>query len=191
MRSVCVFCGSRRGKKLEYASSTRELAGILVEHNVRLIYGGGNVGLMGILADAFLELGGWVEGVIPKVLLGKEMAHRGLSRLHVVESMHQRKALMASLSDAFIALPGGIGTLEELFEIWTWEKIYYHQKPIGVLDVGDYYRPLRIFLKGMVEEGFLPGSLLSQIVWESCPQRLWEGMLTQASRKSGQKRINS
>ncbi len=139
MKSICVYCGSSPGNLPYYADAARDLAQKLVERGIGLVYGGGNVGLMGVLADETMRLGGHVTGVIPSALLEKEVGHRGLNQLHVVNNMHERKAMMAELSEGFIAMPGGIGTLEELFEVLTWSQLGYHDKPIGILNAGGYY----------------------------------------------------
>jgi uncharacterized protein (TIGR00730 family) len=154
--SLCVFCGSSTGGRPEYALAARELGRLLTQRGIRLIYGGGNVGLMGVLADEVLSRGGQVIGVIPRRLVERELAHAGATEMHVVGSMHERKALMAELADAFLALPGGIGTFEELLEIATWAQLRLHNKPIGLLDVGGYYRPLIALLANASHEGFLP-----------------------------------
>ena len=137
MRRVCVFCGSSPGARPEYAEAAEEVAGLLAAEGIGLVYGGGAVGLMGRLADAILSRGGEATGVIPRALVDREIGHTGLSDLRVVESMHERKALMAELSDAFVALPGGLGTLEELFEVYTWAQLGLHQKPCALLAMGD------------------------------------------------------
>ncbi len=155
MQSLCVFCGSMAGARPEYAAAARGLGRLLAERGVRLVYGGGKVGLMGVLADAALAGGGEVMGVIPEHLMAKELGHAGVSELRIVASMHERKALMAELSDAFVALPGGIGTLEELLEIVTWAQLGLHAKPCGLLDVCGYYRPLLEMLATAAAEGFL------------------------------------
>lgn len=155
MKSICVYCGSSPGNSPEYTEGARDLAKVLVERGIGLVYGGGNIGLMGVIADETLRLGGHVTGVIPAALLEKEVGHRGLSQLHVVSNMHERKAMMAELSDGFIAMPGGIGTLEELFEVLTWSQLGYHDKPIGILNAGGYYVGLLGFIRHMVEQGFL------------------------------------
>jgi len=152
---VCVFCGSNRGARQDYVHAARSLAAALVRQRLALVYGGGRVGLMGELADAMLAAGGDVIGVIPRNLLLREVGHAGLYDLRVVETMHERKMLMADLSDAFIALPGGLGTLEEVFEIWTWAQLGIHRKPVGFLDVAGYYRGLMSFLDRGVEEQFI------------------------------------
>jgi uncharacterized protein (TIGR00730 family) len=155
MKSICVYCGSSLGAKPVYAEAVRAFARSLVEAGCTLVYGGGRVGLMGALADEVLAAGGHAVGVIPELLLDKEVGHRGLSELHVVPDMHQRKKMMADLSDAFVALPGGAGTLEELFEVYTWAQLGYHAKPIGLLDIDGYYAPLVAMLMHTVREGFM------------------------------------
>lgn len=156
LRRVCVFCGSSSGARPEYAGAARGLGRLLAARGIGVVYGGASVGTMGALADAALEAGGSVEGVIPRVLVDREVAHRGLSELHVVGSMHERKARMAELADAFVTLPGGVGTMEEFFEVWTWGMLGIHGKPFGLLDVAGYFRPLTALLDHMVTEGFLP-----------------------------------
>ena len=155
MNAVCVYCGSSYGAKPAYAEATRQLAVALAERNLRVVYGGASAGLMGLLADTVLEHGGEVAGVIPRVLVDREVAHRGLTELHVVESMHERKAKMAELSDGFVALPGGIGTLEELIEVYTWSYLGIHSKPLGLVNTDGYYDGLTAFLDHSVTEGFL------------------------------------
>lgn len=157
MRSIAVFCGSAAGVRPSYAAAARAFAGALADRGMSLVYGGGSVGLMGILADAALARGVAVDGVIPRHLNDLEIGHRGLTRLHVVDSMHERKALMADLCDGFVALPGGIGTMEELFEVYTWGQLGLHPKPVALLDVDGYYAPLVRFLDHTVTEGFLRG----------------------------------
>ena len=155
MRRICVFCGSSRGSRAEYAAAADEMGRELVRGNIGLVYGGGNVGLMGIVADAVLRAGGEAQGVIPEHLMAREIGHKGLTKLHVVRSMHERKALMADLSDAFIAMPGGYGTLEEFCEVITWSQLGLHAKPCGILNVLEYYTPLLRMLDHAVEEQFL------------------------------------
>ncbi|WP_437751962.1 TIGR00730 family Rossman fold protein [Sorangium sp. So ce1389] len=155
---ICVYCGSSPGASPAYREAAVGLGELLAARGIGLVYGGGRVGLMGAVADAVLARGGEVTGVIPHFLNQREIEHRGLTELHVVETMHERKAKMAALSDAFIALPGGIGTLEELFEIWTWTQLGSQEKPVGLLDVQGYYRPLIVFLDHVVSEQFMkPG----------------------------------
>ena len=155
LRSICVFCGARPGHDPAHAAAAVTLGRTLAEQGIRLVYGGGAVGLMGIVADAALAAGGEVIGIIPQSLEHSEIGHSGLTRLEVVDGMHARKARMAELSDAFIALPGGLGTLEELFEVWTWGQLGYHQKPLGLLEVNDFFGKLCIFLDHLVSEGFV------------------------------------
>jgi uncharacterized protein (TIGR00730 family) len=156
MKSVCVYCGSRIGANAVYEQRAAALGTRLAGEGLALVYGGGNVGLMGVLADAALAAGGEVIGVIPEQLVGWEVAHDGLTRLEVVASMHERKARMFELSDAFVALPGGFGTLDEMFEMLTWRQLGLGDKPCGFLDVDGFYAPLIAMLERMVEEGFLP-----------------------------------
>ncbi|MGA7631920.1 MAG: TIGR00730 family Rossman fold protein [Terriglobales bacterium] len=155
MKRICVFCGSSPGSRPEYRAAAEEMGAELVRKNVALVYGGGDVGLMGIIADAVLKAGGQVQGIIPENLMAREIGHKGLTKLHVVRSMHERKALMADLSDAFIAMPGGFGTLEEFFEVLTWTQLGLHAKPCGMLNVLGFYTPLLAMLDHAVEEGFL------------------------------------
>ena len=155
MKRICVFCGSSPGSRPEYRAAAEEMGAELVRKNVGLVYGGGDVGLMGIIADAVLKAGGQVQGIIPENLMAREIGHKGLTKLHVVRSMHERKALMADLTDAFIAMPGGFGTLEEFFEVLTWTQLGLHAKPCGMLNVLGFYTPLLAMLDHAVEEGFL------------------------------------
>jgi uncharacterized protein (TIGR00730 family) len=155
LRCVCVYAGSRSGRRQAFARSARQLGGLLAQRGVQIVYGGGGAGLMGALADAALDAGGRVVGVIPAHLVGREVAHKGLTELVVVGSMHERKAQMAARAQAFIALPGGTGTLEELLEMFTWVQLGLHHKPIGLLNVEGYYRHLLAFLDGAVAEGLL------------------------------------
>lgn len=155
MKSICIYCGSSPGKSPAYLAAARELGRELAARGLRLVYGGASVGLMGAVADAALEAGGKVVGVIPRSLAMRELAHSGLDELFVVESMHERKAKMAELSSGFIALPGGWGTLEELFEILTWAQLGLHEKPCGILNVADYYDHLGAFLEHAFRERFV------------------------------------
>jgi uncharacterized protein (TIGR00730 family) len=155
LHRVCVFCGSSPGARPEYADAAGAVGRLLAGSGITLVYGGASVGLMGVLADATLQAGGRVIGVIPRALVNQEIAHTGLTELRVVESMHERKAEMADLSDGFLALPGGLGTLEELFEIWTWGNLGYHQKPCGLLNTSEYYTSLLKFVDDMVVEKFV------------------------------------
>ena len=176
---VCVFCGSSAGRHASYADAARAFGALLSGSGVGLVYGGAAVGLMGAVADAALAAGGEVIGVIPKALVAHEVAHHGLSELHVVGSMHERKALMAELADAFVALPGGIGTLEELFEVWTWAQLGMHAKPCGLLDVDGYYARLCEFLDQVVEQGFLKPVHRALLVVERDPEVLMRRLQTQ------------
>ena len=155
MRRICVYCGSNLGAKPVYATVARDLAEILVRHDIELVYGGASKGIMGVIADRVLELGGKAHGVIPKLLVEKEIAHEGLTEQHIVTSMHERKSMMAALSDGFIALPGGFGTLEELIEILTWAQLRFHDKPCGLLNVQGYFDHLLSYLDHAEAEGFL------------------------------------
>jgi uncharacterized protein (TIGR00730 family) len=155
LTSIAIFCGSSFGNDPAYAEAARHTGRTLAERGIDVVYGGGHVGLMGVVADAALEAGGRVVGVIPRQLDDRELAHRGLTELYVVESMHERKALMAELSDAFIALPGGAGTLEEIAEQWTWAQLTIHAKPCGFLDVARFWSPMRDMLDSMVGSGFV------------------------------------
>jgi uncharacterized protein (TIGR00730 family) len=155
LRRVCVYAGSSPGARPEFAAAARTLGTLLAQRGVGVVYGGGHVGLMGALADAALAAGGEVIGVIPHALVAKELGHPGVTQLHAVETMHERKARMAAESDAFIALPGGIGTLEELFEALTWLQLGFHAKPVGLLNVCGFYDPLLVFLERMEEERFI------------------------------------
>lgn len=158
MKSICVFCGANPGNDPVYAAGARAVGVEIARRGLTLVYGGGAVGLMGVVANAALEAGGEVHGVIPRALREKEIGHNDLTRLEVVDTMHIRKARMAELSDGFIAMPGGIGTFEELFEIWTWGQLGIHQKPLGLLNIAGFYDPLAAFLDGTVEAGFQVGS---------------------------------
>ena len=155
MQRICVYCGSNSGSRPEYAEAARDLANVLVRHDLELVYGGADKGIMGVIADEVLALGGKVHGVIPKMLCEKEVAHQNLTELHVVASMHDRKSMMAALSDGFIAMPGGFGTLEEIIEIITWGQLKFHDKPCGLLNVEGYFDHLLAYLDHASAEGFL------------------------------------
>jgi uncharacterized protein (TIGR00730 family) len=163
VKRVLVFCGSSPGLRPEYAECATELGRVLAARDLEVVYGGARVGLMGALADSALAAGGKVIGVIPGRLVEHEIAHAGLTKLHVVETMHERKALMAELSDAVIAMPGGSGTLDELFELFTWKQLGLHRKPIGLLDATGYWQPLLAFLKHAVNERFLRAEYLEDL----------------------------
>ena len=169
---ICVFCGSASGRGSGYASAAAELGRLLAERGITLVYSGASVGTMGILADATIAAGGEVIGVIPGDLVDRELAHQSLTELRVVGSMHERKALMAELSDGFLALPGGTGTLDELFEIWTWAQIGLHDKPIGLVDTAGFYQPLLRMVDHLAAEGFLKTDYRTLIQVSSDPATL-------------------
>ncbi len=193
MRRICVFCGSNAGARSEYAEAVRALAAILVERKLGIVYGGGNVGLMGVLADAALGRGGEVIGVIPRKLVDKEVAHRGVTELRIVETMHERKALMNDLSDAFIALPGGFGTLDEFFEVLTWSQLGFHGKPCALLNVAGYYDRMLAMLDHAVTERLLRPAHRELVIADTDPLRLVQrlGALSPApkGRQADAKRI--
>jgi hypothetical protein len=172
MRRICVFTGSSPGARKTYAAAARKLGQVLVEQRCELVYGGANVGLMGVLADAVLEAGGRVVGVIPKGLVAWEVAHDGITELRVVASMHERKLVMSELADGIIALPGGLGTLEELFEMLTWAQLGLHGKPCGLLNVSGYYDKLLAFLDDSVAERFVAREHREMLLSEEDPQTL-------------------
>ena len=172
LTSVCVFCGASTGTLPAYREAAVALGRALAERKLTLVYGGGAVGLMGIVADAALAAGGEVIGIIPQSLKDKEIGHNGLTRLEVVDGMHARKARMAELSDAFIALPGGLGTFEELFEVWTWGQLGYHGKPLGLLEVNGFYSKLTAFLDHVVGEGFVRSQHRDMLQTSESPQDL-------------------
>jgi uncharacterized protein (TIGR00730 family) len=181
-RSVCVFCGSQPGGRPEYADAARELAALLARRSIELVYGGGHVGLMGALADAALAAGARVTGVIPRHLLRPELAHRGLSELLVVDSMHERKRRMADHSDAFVVLPGGYGTLEEMFEMVTWLQLQLQAKPVGILDIEGYFQPLLAFLRHAADEGFIRAEHWDLLIVEHTPELLLDRLELHADR---------
>jgi uncharacterized protein (TIGR00730 family) len=178
MKRICVFCGSNPGRRPAYRAAAIALGHLLVERDIGLVYGGGNIGLMGIIADAVLEKDGSVIGVIPKILTEQELAHQGIPDLRVVKSMHERKALMADLSDGFIALPGGFGTFEEFCEIVTWSQLGLQEKPCGLLNVENYYQPLLSLFDRAVEEGFLMPENRKIVLAHSEPTMLLDALLT-------------
>lgn len=178
MQRICVFCGSSMGKNGAYRDAAAALGRLLAREGIGLVYGGASVGLMGTVADAALAAGGEVIGVIPRALEAKEIAHAGLSALNVVETMHERKALMAELSDGFIALPGGMGTFDEFFEVVTWAQLGIHAKPFGLLNVAGYYDQLTAFLAHAVAEGFVKNELREMIAVEERPEALLERFRT-------------
>lgn len=174
MKSLCVYCGSAIGAAPAYPQAARDLAKTMTESNIALVYGGGNVGLMGVLADEVMRLGGEVTGVIPKALVNKEVGHAGLTRLHIVKDMHERKAMMAELADGFVALPGGLGTLEELFEMLTWSQLGFHAKPIGVLNVDGFYDALVGMVQHLVAQQFVKPEHAALMIVESDSAALLE-----------------
>ena len=180
--NICVYCGSRAGARSSYADSARTLGRLIAELGHGLVYGGGDVGLMGIVADAVLAAGGPVVGVIPQALVQREVGHQHLTEQHVVPDMHTRKRMMAERADAFIALPGGIGTLEELYEVWTWRQLGYHDKPVGLLNVDGYYDDLLRFMDRCVSEGFLDASQRAMPCVDTDPGRLLDRVLAEAAR---------
>jgi len=178
MNRICVFSGSSLGRHDRYRTSAAELGALLAERQIGLVYGGAAVGLMGAIADSVLAAGGEVIGVIPRALAEREVAHTGLPDLRIVDSMHERKALMAELSDAFIALPGGIGTFEELFEVWTWTQLGAHAKPCGLLNTLGFYDGLLTFLDHVVGESFLKPVHRQMLLSSDSPTALLDGLLT-------------
>lgn len=175
--SVCVFCGSANGVSSEYVDATTAFAREAVKRGLRIVYGGASVGLMGALASSALAAGGEVVGVIPRALVEREIAHTGLTALHVVDTMHERKATMARLADAFVALPGGLGTLEELFEVWTWGYLGLHAKPYGLLNVDGYYEPLIQFLDHARDQGFVRAAQREMLAVDADPVALLDKLI--------------
>lgn len=176
MKSVCIFCGSNPGNDEVYGAGARAMGAEIARRGLVLVYGGGAVGLMGIVANAALEAGGEVHGIIPRALREKEIGHNGLTRLEVVDTMHTRKARMAELSDGFVAMPGGIGTFEELFEVWTWGQLGIHTKPLGFLNIAGFYDPLAVFLDNTVEAGFLKQNHRAMAMTDTEPATLLDRM---------------
>ncbi len=174
MRSLCVLCGSRSGADPAYERTARALGETLARAGITLVFGGGRVGLMGVVADAALASGGEVTGIMPRALVNREIAHTGLTHLHVVGSMHERKAMMAKLSDGFVALPGSTGTLEEFFEVLTWAQLGQHKKPCGLLNVAGYYDPLLAVFDRMVDKDFLRVEHRKLVLVEEDPSALLE-----------------
>ncbi len=181
---ICVYCGSSSGRNPRHEAAARAMGQALARRGIGLVNGGGQVGLMGAVANGALEAGGEAIGVIPRALMDRELGHRGMTALRVVEDMHERKALMAELSDGFVALPGGIGTLEELFEAWTWAGLGIHAKPVGVLDVDGYWDPLIAMVDRMVGEGFLPTHLRDALLVAQEPDALIDALLAYRPRAS-------
>lgn len=182
--TVCVYCGSRHGAHADYAEAARQLGQHIGQRGWQLVYGGGKVGLMGVVADATLAAGGRVIGVIPESLRRAEVGHEGLHELHVVPTMHVRKQMMAERADVFIALPGGIGTLEELYEVWTWRQLGYHDQPIGLLNVQGYYDALLSFMQHAVGQGFLAAEQGRVLQVDTDPLRLLDRLATAAMAAS-------
>jgi uncharacterized protein (TIGR00730 family) len=174
MRSICIFLGSKPGVNPVYAHATEAMGRELAERDITCVYGGSNTGLMKLLADSSLEAGGKVIGVTVQALRDREIYHPGLTELHVVSTMHERKALMAELSDAFVALPGGIGTFEEFFEVYTWAQLGFHSKPCGLLNVNNYYAPLDALLQNAEQEGFLTPSHRDLVIRADTPTEMLE-----------------
>lgn len=172
MDRISVFCGASSGVNTEYQNAAVKMGAALADHGIGLVYGGGKVGLMGAIADSVLARRGYVIGVIPRALVEKEIAHNGLTDLRIVSSMHERKAMMAELSNAFVALPGGFGTMEEFFEVLTWSQLGLHVKPCGLLNVGGYYDPLLRFFEHAVKEGFVREEHSRHVLHDSDPSRL-------------------
>ena len=180
--SICVYCGSRPGERAEFSDAAQSVGEWIGAHRGQLVYGGGRTGLMGTVAEATRNAGGRVVGIIPKALVDRELANPLCDELHVVDTMHERKAMMGERADAFIALPGGIGTFEELFEIWTWRQLGYHDKPVGILDVAGYYSGLLDFLAHSVREGFMGEWQMGLIRSGNDAATLLDALLAEAGR---------
>lgn len=178
--SICVYCGSRQGDDPRFAQAAQQVGTWIGQHGGQLVYGGGRNGLMGLVAEATLAAGGTVVGIIPTALVEKEWAHHGCTELHVVETMHERKRLMAEKADAFLALPGGIGTFEELFEVWTWRQLGYHDKPLGILNTTGYYDQLLAFIDQVVSNGFMGEWQTELVTVGQEPQKLLQLLVQQA-----------
>ena len=176
MKSICVYCGSSFGNLPAFTNAARQLAKAMNERSISLVYGGASVGIMGEIANAVLDEGGAVIGVIPQALADKEVSHAGLTELHVVSSMHERKALMEEISDGFIALPGGFGTLEELFEVLTWAQLGFHQKPVGLVNVANYYEGLLSFLDHTAKAQFVKTTHRNLLISENSPEAVLDRM---------------
>ncbi len=172
LENICVYCGSNAGNDPIYREQAQAMGRALVERGLGLVYGGSRVGIMGVVADAVLAAGGRAIGILPEALMKKELAHKGLTELHVVQSMHERKTMMAARSDGFIAMPGGIGTLEEIFEVWTWAQLGFHNKPCGLLNVAGFYDKLAGFLDHAADSGFMQPQHRQMLALESDPNRL-------------------
>ncbi|WP_332740626.1 TIGR00730 family Rossman fold protein [Hydrogenophaga sp.] len=188
--SICVYCGSRPGTSPAFADAARAVGQWIGQHGGQLVYGGGSNGLMGIVANATLAAGGQVVGIIPKALVEREWAHHGCTELHVVDNMHERKRLMADKADAFLALPGGIGTFEEFFEAWTWRQLGYHDKPVGLLNVAGYYDGLMAFMRSSVEQQFM-GDAQMDLIRVDADMATLLSELVQAAGMAPQARIEA
>ena len=184
MLSICVYCGSRLGDSARFVATAQEMGEAIARRGVRLVYGGGRVGLMGVVADAALAAGGRVVGVIPEALMQREVGHSRLTELLVVRSMHERKQAMAERADAFVALPGGIGTLEELYEVWSWQQLGYHDKPVALLNVDGYYDPLIEFMGQSVRRGFVSEEQHRALLVDTDVQTLLERVAAAATGAS-------
>lgn len=187
LESLCLFCGSNRGGRPEYAEAARQLGAALAEQGLTLVYGAGKIGLMGVAADAALAAGGRVVGVIPEFLQAKEVAHHGLDEIHITQTMHERKAMMAERADGFIALPGGLGTFDELFEILTWGQLSVHSKPVGLLNVAGFFDPLLAMVRHAMQEGFMREENLSLFVVADNIDGLLAGMRAYQPRQADNK----
>ena len=188
--SLCVYCGSRSGHQSHFAAVASQIGHWIGTHGGQLVYGGGRNGLMGLLADATLAAGGRVIGVIPQALVEKEWAHHGCTELHIVSTMHERKRIMAEHADAFLALPGGIGTLEEFFEVWTWRQLGYHNKPVGLLNLNGYFDSLLTFLNASVEDGFMNAWQMDLISTGNDAEPLLEALVQAAGLNSAASRLD-
>lgn len=187
--SICVYCGSRPGERPEFTASARAVGHWIGERGGQLVYGGGRTGLMGTVAEATREAGGRVVGIIPQALVDKEVANRACDELLIVDTMHERKALMGERADAFLALPGGIGTFEELFEIWTWRQLGYHDKPIGILNVAGYYDGLLAFMAHSVGEGLMSSWQMELVRSGDAREPLLEALVEESRRRPGGDRL--
>ena len=183
--SICVYCGSRPGERPEFSQAAQAVGQWIGRHGGQLVYGGGRTGLMGTVAEATRLAGGRVVGIIPKALVDKELANPLCDELHVVDTMHERKAMMGERADAFVALAGGIGTFEELFEIWTWRQLGYHDQPIGLLNVAGYYDPLLAFMRQTERAGFVSEDTLAMLAVDDDPARLLERLAALARESRG------
>ena len=188
--SICVYCGSRPGVEPAFAEAARQVGLWIAQNQGQLVYGGGHNGLMGMMADACLQAGGRVIGVIPKALVEKEWAHTGCSELHVVENMHERKRLMAENADAFLAMPGGIGTFEEFFEVWAWRQLGYHDKPVGLLNINGYYDSLLAFLSTAVQQGFMNAGQMQLINTGTHAEPLLKSLVSEANLAPGKLKLD-